>query len=94
LVDDHRVYDIWINPRTGDDVSRCSWLLKLPGKNKFICRIQYMKPEHCRNYPLSREHAENTSCPGFDGTIKKNNEKEDPLEKQLWKAADKLMIIL
>lgn len=53
-----------------------------------------MKHEHCRNYPLSREHAENTSCPGFDGTIKKNNEKEDPLEKQLWKAADKLMIIL
>jgi Fe-S-cluster containining protein len=61
-----RVYDIWINPRTGEDVSRCPWLRKLPGKNKYICRIHEMKPEHCRNYPLSREHAENTGCPGFE----------------------------
>ena len=26
------VYDIWINPRTGDDVWRCPWLRKLPKK--------------------------------------------------------------
>ena len=30
-----------------------------------------MKPEHCREYPISREHAENTGCPGFDGTERK-----------------------
>jgi Fe-S-cluster containining protein len=65
--EDHFVYDIWINPRTGDDVVRCPWLRKLPGQNKYICRIQDMKPEHCREYPLSREHAESTGCLGFDG---------------------------
>ena len=59
-------YDIWVSPTTGDDVGRCPWLRKLPRKNKYICRIQDMKPEHCRNYPLSREHAENTGCPGFE----------------------------
>ena len=33
------VYDIWINPRTGEDVERCPWLRKIPNKNKSICRI-------------------------------------------------------
>lgn len=55
-----------ISPTTRDDVSRCPWLRKLPGKNKYLCRIQDMKPEHCREYPLSREHAEETNCPGFE----------------------------
>jgi Fe-S-cluster containining protein len=66
LGEGHQVYDIWISPTTGDDVARCPWLRKLPGENKYICRIQDMKPEHCRNYPLSREHAEDTGCPGFE----------------------------
>lgn len=61
-----RVNDIWINPRTGEDATRCPWLRKLPGKDKYICRIQDMKPDHCRKYPLSREHAEDTGCPGFE----------------------------
>lgn len=39
LGDGNYVYDIWINPRTGDDVSRCPWLSKLPGKEKYVCRI-------------------------------------------------------
>jgi len=26
----HYIYDIWINPRTGDDVIRCLWLRKVP----------------------------------------------------------------
>lgn len=60
------VYDIWVNPHTGDDVSRCPWLRKLPKQDKYICRIQSVKPEICRNYPLSREHAEETGCRGIN----------------------------
>ena len=60
---DHWEHDIWINPRTGDDVSRCPWLRKLPGKDKYVCRIHDVKPDLCRNYPLSREHAAKTGCP-------------------------------
>ena len=63
--EDHYVYDIWISPRTGDDVTRCPWLRKLPNQDKYICRIQDMKPEHCWKYPLSREHAKDTGCLGF-----------------------------
>ncbi|MCF6290043.1 MAG: YkgJ family cysteine cluster protein [Desulfobacterales bacterium] len=77
----HQVYDIWVSPTTGDDVARCPWLRKLPGKNKYICRIQDMKPEHCRNYPLSREHAENTGCPGFDGTVRKKRKQGNGMPK-------------
>ena len=60
------VYDIWISPVTGDDVSRCPWLRKLPKKNKYICRIHDVKPLHCRKYPRSRKHAAETGCKGFE----------------------------
>lgn len=60
------IHDIWINPRTGDDVWRCPWLRKLPKQDKYICRIHDMKPEHCRNYPKSQKHAEETGCRGFE----------------------------
>lgn len=60
------VYDIWINPKTGDDVARCPWLRKLPKQDKYICRIHDVKPAHCRDYPHSRGHAEKTGCVGFE----------------------------
>lgn len=59
-------YDIWMDPESGEDVSRCPWLRKLPGTDKYVCRIQDTKPELCRDYPKSRAHAERTECPGFD----------------------------
>ena len=59
------VYDIWISPKTGDDVARCPWLRKLPGKEKYACRIHDVKPVHCREYPRSREHAAETGCKEF-----------------------------
>ena len=65
--EDQFVYDIWISPRTEDDVARCPWLRKLPGKEKYICRIHDVKPVHCRRYPQSREHAEETGCKGLEG---------------------------
>ena len=58
------VYDIWISPVTGEDVQRCPWLRKLPNQDKYICRIHDVKPEHCRNYPKSKKHAQKTGCRG------------------------------
>ena len=60
------VYDIWISPVTGEDVTRCPWLRKLPNQEKYICRIHDVKPEHCRKYPRSRQHALKTGCRGFE----------------------------
>jgi len=59
------VYDIWMHPETGDYVNRCPWLDKAPGQEKYSCRIQEMKPEICRVFPESREHAEEKGCLGF-----------------------------
>lgn len=58
--------DIWINPRTGEEVNRCPWLRKLPNRNKYKCRINDLKPRHCREFPVSRKHARETGCPGYD----------------------------
>ena len=65
VLEGEQIYDIWISPKTGDDVERCPWLRKLPGRDKYICRIHDTKPEHCRIYPQSFEHAEETGCSAF-----------------------------
>jgi Fe-S-cluster containining protein len=57
--------DLWISPRTGEDVTRCPWLRKLPNKDRYICRIHNTKPKQCRDYPKSRKHALQTGCRGF-----------------------------
>jgi Fe-S-cluster containining protein len=59
------INDIWISPKTGEAVSRCPWLRKLPKKSKYICRIHETKPEHCRNFPKSKRHALDNDCKGF-----------------------------
>lgn len=58
------VHDIWISPKTHDDVARCPWLRKLPNYDKYICRIHDVKPKHCREYPETKKHAKETSCRG------------------------------
>jgi Fe-S-cluster containining protein len=63
---DQYVYDIWINPDTGDDVKRCPWLRKLPNQDRYTCRIHDVKPSHCRKYPKSKKHAKKTGCRGLD----------------------------
>ncbi|HOV87832.1 MAG TPA: YkgJ family cysteine cluster protein [Syntrophobacteraceae bacterium] len=62
------VHDIWLSPVTGEDVKRCPWLRKLPKKDKYICRIQDLKPTVCRVFPQSRKHAEECRCKGFEDT--------------------------
>jgi len=62
----HDKYHAWVSPITGEHVERCPWLRKLPNKNVYICRIQDVKPKHCREYPTSRKHAEDTGCKGFE----------------------------
>jgi Fe-S-cluster containining protein len=61
----HFMYDIWISPRTSDYVYRCPWLRKLPKRDKYVSRIQQVKPSVCRDFPKSRDHAEKSGCRGF-----------------------------
>ena len=57
--------EIWISPKTGKQVDTCPWRRKYPKKKKYYCRIYELRPLICRNYPLSKKHAEQTDCPGF-----------------------------
>ena len=66
LGDNQFIHDIWLSPVTGEDVTRCPWLRKLPNQNKYVCRIHDVKPLHCREYPKSRNHAKETGCRGFE----------------------------
>lgn len=63
--DDRTLADLWISPKTGEEVTRCPWLRKLPKKDKYKCQIQNSKPIHCRKYPKSKKHALTTGCKGF-----------------------------
>jgi Fe-S-cluster containining protein len=57
-------YQIWIEPGTRQATPECPWLKKDPSYNLYHCAIQDIKPEFCRQYPLTRKHADMTGCKG------------------------------
>lgn len=60
-------YKIWIEPGSNRLYPKCPWLIPPDLKNRYACRIQDVKPEYCRQYPLTRKHAMMTGCMGsFD----------------------------
>ncbi|MHB8764614.1 MAG: YkgJ family cysteine cluster protein [Deferrisomatales bacterium] len=61
--------DLWIDPATADEVTRCPWLRKVPREARCLCRIHDTKPRHCREYPRSKKHALMTGCPGFGAAL-------------------------
>ena len=60
------VYRIWIKPGTRSVAETCPFLQIIPHENRWICRIHDVKPQICRQYPVSRKHAIMTGCPGFE----------------------------
>lgn len=59
-------YRIWIKPGTRTFAETCPFLKKKPHENRWICLIHDVKPQICRQYPVSRKHAIMTECPGFE----------------------------
>ena len=57
--------DLWISPRTGRGTVRCPWIRKHPNRDSYYCRIYEFRPEVCRRYPTSPQHAALTDCPGI-----------------------------
>jgi Fe-S-cluster containining protein len=53
---------IWISPVTGEQMPRCPWLRKLPGQEKYICRIYDDRPEDCRYYPVDIDQMIRDGC--------------------------------
>ena len=54
--------EIWISPETGKQMLSCPWLRKLPGENKFACRIYFNRPNDCRYYPVTIEDMIKDEC--------------------------------
>lgn len=50
--------EIWMDPKTGKQLTRCPWLEKLPASAasepaKYGCSIYEDRPEDCRHYPTA-----------------------------------------
>lgn len=75
---------IWVSPETGEQLTRCPWLLKLPGQNKFICRIYEDRPDDCRYYPVDIDQMVRDECEMLEPRDLKN-------PKQAQRKLDELM---
>lgn len=68
LSPDNQLHMAWIDPETGQDVERCPWLLDKIDHNGYLCGIDKIKPDHCREYPEHQRHAMATGCHGYADT--------------------------
>ena len=58
--------DLWMDPKTGDEISTgiCPWVKKID-EDKWHCTIHHLRPNTCRNFPVSKEHRDQFECPGY-----------------------------
>ncbi|WP_426415359.1 hypothetical protein [Aestuariirhabdus sp. LZHN29] len=42
-----------MDPDTGEQLERCPWLRKAPGRPLYTCDIYYDRPDDCKHYPVS-----------------------------------------
>ena len=57
-------YRIWVNPETGYLSKKCPWLEMTAIRDRYVCSIEDVKPEICRQYPFTKKHANMTDCRG------------------------------
>ncbi|MCE5264557.1 MAG: YkgJ family cysteine cluster protein [Deltaproteobacteria bacterium] len=57
------MFDIWISPKTHDDVDRCPWLRKKRGSDLYGCTIYDVRPVACREWPANLRDGVDTGCP-------------------------------
>jgi len=53
---------IWMDPDTGEQLTVCPWLQKLPDQEKYVCSIYDYRPEDCRYYPTTIEEMVSHEC--------------------------------
>ncbi len=54
--------EIWFSPATGKQMLRCPWLRKLPGQDKYACRIYFDRPDECKHYPTTIDEMIRDGC--------------------------------
>ena len=53
---------IWMDPKSGKQLTYCPWLQKEPSSQKYTCAIYYDRPDDCRHYPVTIEQMVNDEC--------------------------------
>jgi len=53
---------IWVSPDTGEELSACPFLEKLPGQQKYTCQIYFDRPNDCKYYPVNIEQMVQDDC--------------------------------
>ena len=63
--DKPRLADLWMDPETGDESTSdvCPWVKKV-GADNWHCTIHEVRPNVCRNYPISKKQRDEFECPG------------------------------
>lgn len=54
--------EIWVDPKTEQQLSVCPWLRKEPGQAQYTCDIYYDRPEDCRVYPMTIDDMVKDEC--------------------------------
>lgn len=54
--------EIWFSPETGELLTTCPWLRRLPGQVKFVCEIYDDRPNDCKYYPVRIEDMIQDEC--------------------------------
>lgn len=49
---DPLTHAMWRSPVSGESLTRCPWLQKLPDEEKYNCQIHEGRPEVCSDYPI------------------------------------------
>ncbi len=74
-----------MDPDTGQQLTICPWLRKLPNENKYSCDIYYDRPDECKYYPVTIEQMIKDECEMLEA-----HDLNKPRKAQ--KALDKIMI--
>lgn len=53
---------IWMDPDNGEQLRHCPWLRRLPGQEKYVCRIYDDRPDDCRFYPANIDDMLRDGC--------------------------------
>lgn len=75
---------IWMSPDTGNQLTLCPWLRKVPNQEKYTCDIYFDRPDDCKYYPVTIDQMINDDCEMLE-----IRDLENPKKAQ--KTLDKLM---
>lgn len=76
---------IWMDPSSGEQLSLCPWLRKVPGQAKYTCDIYFDRPEDCKVYPVTIEQMVADECEMLEVQDLRN-------PKKAQKTLDKIML--